>query len=60
VIGTRIDLPGRALVGSSTGSSGQYEADPGRLRSHLKLKFGYVVENINTHLLQKESPHLVG
>jgi hypothetical protein len=55
-----MDLPGRALVGSRTGSSGQCEADPGRLGSYLKLNFGYVVEDINTHLLQKESSHLVG
>jgi hypothetical protein len=55
-----MDLPGSALVGSRTGSSGQCEADPGRLGSDLKLNFGYAVENINTHLLQKESPHLVG
>jgi hypothetical protein len=60
LIGTRMDLPGRALVGSRTGSSGQCEADPGRLGSDLKLNFGYVVEDINLHLLQKESPHLVG
>jgi hypothetical protein len=60
LIGTWMDLPGRALVGSITGSSGQCEEDPGRLRSDLKLNFGYVVEDINTHLLQKESPHLVG
>jgi hypothetical protein len=60
LIGTRMDLPGRALIGSRTGSSGQCEADPGRLGSDLKLNFGYVVEDINTHLLQKESLHLVG
>jgi hypothetical protein len=60
LIGTRMDLPGRALVGSRTGSSGQCEADPGRLGSYLKLNFGYVVEDINTHHLQKESSHLVG
>jgi hypothetical protein len=60
LIGTRMDLPGHALVGSRTGSSGQCKADPGRLGSDLKLTFGYVVEDINTHLLQKESPHLVG
>jgi hypothetical protein len=55
-----MDLPGRALVGSRTGSSSQCEADPGRLRSDLKLNFGYGLEDINMHLLQKESPHLVG
>jgi hypothetical protein len=60
LIGTWMDLPGRALVGSRTGSSGQCEADPGRLGFDLKLNFGYVVEDINTHLLQKESLHLVG
>jgi hypothetical protein len=60
LIGTRMDLPGRALVGSRTVSSGQCEADLGCLGSDLKLNFGYVVEDINTHLLQKESPHLVG
>jgi hypothetical protein len=60
LIGTPMDLQGRALVGSRTGSSGQCEADPGRLGSNLKLNFGYVVEDINMHLLQKESPHLVG
>jgi hypothetical protein len=60
LIGIRMDLPGRALVGSRTGSSGQCEADPDRLRSDIKLNFGYVVEDINTHLHQKESPHLVG
>jgi hypothetical protein len=60
LIGTWLDLPGRALVGSRTGSSSQCEADPGRLGSDLKLNFRYVVEGINTHLLQKESPHLVG
>jgi hypothetical protein len=60
LIGTQLDFPGRALVGSRTGSSGQCEADPGRLRSDLKLNFGYVVEDINMHLLQKESLHLVG
>jgi hypothetical protein len=59
LIGTRMDVPGRALVGSTTGSSGQCEADTGRLGSDLKLNFGYVVEHINMHLLQKESPHLV-
>jgi hypothetical protein len=53
-----MDLPGRALVGSRTGSSDQCEADPARLGTDLKLNFGYVVEDINTHLLQKESPHL--
>jgi hypothetical protein len=36
------------------------EEDPGRLGPDLKLNFAYVVEDINTHLLQKESPHLVG
>jgi hypothetical protein len=60
LIGTRMDLPGRALIGSRTGSSGQCEADPDRLRSDIKLNFGYVVEDINKHLIQKESPHLVG
>jgi hypothetical protein len=60
LIGTRMDLPGRALDGSRTGSSGQCEADPGRLGSDLKLNFRFVVEDINMHLLQKESPHLVG
>jgi hypothetical protein len=55
-----MDLPGRALIGSRTGSSGQCEADPDRLRSDIKLNFGYVVEDINKHLIQKESPHLVG
>jgi hypothetical protein len=60
LIGTRMDLAGRALVGSRTASSGQCEADPGRLGSDLKLNSGYVIEDINTHLLQKESPHLVG
>jgi hypothetical protein len=60
LIGTRMDLPGCALVGSRTGSSDQFKADPGRLGSDLKLNFGYVVEDINAHLLQKESPHLVG
>jgi hypothetical protein len=60
LIGTWMDLPGRALVGSMTGISGQCEADPGRLGSELKLNFGYVVEYINMHLLQKESLHLVG
>jgi hypothetical protein len=59
LIGTRMDLPGRVLVGSRTGSSGQCQADPGRLGSDIKLNFGYVVEDINTHLLQKESPHLI-
>jgi hypothetical protein len=60
LIGTQMDLPGRALGGSRTESSGQCEADPGRLGYDLKLNFGYVAEDINTHLLQKESPHLVG
>jgi hypothetical protein len=60
LIGTRMNLPGRALVGSRTGISGQCEADPGRLGSDLRLNFGYVVEDINIHLLQNESPHLVG
>jgi hypothetical protein len=55
-----MDLPGRALVGSRTGSSGQCEADPGRLGSDLKRNFEYVVEDNNMHLLQKESPYLVG
>jgi hypothetical protein len=53
LIGTRMDLPRRALVGSRTGSSGQCEADPDRLGSDIKLDFRYVVEDINTHLLQK-------
>jgi hypothetical protein len=60
LIGTQMDLPGRALVGSRTGSSGQCEADPGRLGSDLKRNFEYVVEDNNMHLLQKESPYLVG
>jgi hypothetical protein len=55
-----MNLPGRALVGSRTGSSSQCEADLGRLEPDLKLNFGYVVEDINTYFLQKESPHLVG
>jgi hypothetical protein len=59
LIGTRMDLPGHVLVGSKTGSSSQCEADPSRLGSDLKLNFGYVVEDINTHLLQNESPHLI-
>jgi hypothetical protein len=60
LIGTQMDLPGSALVESRTGSSSQCKADPGRLRSYLKLNFGYVVEDIKMHLLQKESLHLVG
>jgi hypothetical protein len=40
-----MDLPGCALVGSRTGSSGQFEADRGRLESDLKLIVGYVVED---------------
>jgi hypothetical protein len=55
-----MDLPERALVESRTGSSGQCEADPGCLVSDLKLNFGYVIEYINTHLLQNKTPHLVG
>jgi hypothetical protein len=49
-----MDLPGCALVGSRTGSSGQYKADRGRLESDLKLIIGYVVADIKTQLLQKE------
>jgi hypothetical protein len=60
LIGTRIDLPGRALVGSRTGSRGQCEVDPAGLSYDLKLNFGYVVEDITAHHLQEESPHLVG
>jgi hypothetical protein len=56
----RIELTGSALFGSSTGSSSQCEADPGLLGSDLKLNFGYVVEDIKTHLLKKESPHFLG
>jgi hypothetical protein len=43
LIVTRMILPGCALVGSRTGSSGQCEADPDRLSYDLKLNFGYVV-----------------
>jgi hypothetical protein len=60
LIGTGIDLPGRALVGCRTESSGQCKVDPARLGYDLKLNFGYVVEDIKMHDLQKESPHLVG
>jgi hypothetical protein len=60
LIGIRIDLPGRALVGSRTGSNGQCEVDPVYLGYDLKLHFGYVVEDIKVHHLQKESPYLVG
>jgi hypothetical protein len=60
LIGTRMDLPGSALVGSRAGSSSQCEADPSRLGSYLRLNFWYVVADIKMHLLQKESPHLVG
>jgi hypothetical protein len=59
LIETRIDIPGRVLVRSRTGSSARCEQDPGRLGSDLMLNFGYVVHDIKTHLLQKESPHLV-
>jgi hypothetical protein len=60
LIGTWIDLPGSVLVRSRTGSSDQCELDLGCLGSDLKLKFGYVLDDIKMHLLQKESPHLVG
>jgi hypothetical protein len=59
LIGTWIDLPGRALVGSRPGSNGQCEVDPSRLSYNLNLNFGYVVEDIKMHHLQKDSPHLV-
>jgi hypothetical protein len=45
LIAIQMDLPGCALVGSRTGSSGQFEADRGRLESDLKLIVGYVVED---------------
>jgi hypothetical protein len=60
LIGTWIDLPGRALVGCRTGSSGQCEVDATRINYDLKLNFGYVVEDIEVHHLQKESPHFMG
>jgi hypothetical protein len=59
LIGTQVDLPRRALVGCRTRSSSQCKVDPARLGSDLKLNFGYVVEDIKTCHLQKESPHLV-
>jgi hypothetical protein len=55
-----MDLSRCALVRSRIGSSGQCEADRGRLESDIKLIVGYVVEDIKTQLLQKESPHLDG
>jgi hypothetical protein len=55
-----IDLPENVLVGSKTGSSDRCKANPGHLGSDIKLNFGYVVEDIKTHILPKESPHLVG
>jgi hypothetical protein len=54
LIGTQINLPGCVLVRSRIGSSGLCEQDPGRHGSDLKLNFGYVVEDIKTHHLQKE------
>jgi hypothetical protein len=56
--GTHIDLPGRALVGSRTGSSGLCEADPGRLMSYLKLNFGYGVEEM-IHPIPDMAPPLL-